>query len=201
MKSLLGIILIVLIACQCVNADSKDPNDPNYPNNPRELLRFKWGAIIKVLQNKEINQDVKKKKINKIVDSIFDFPLMAKLALGRKHWPKLTPPQREKFTRLFIEMLRTSYREKISLYTDENVQFKPAVKNKSTVYIPVELKSGDKKVAILYKLRKVEKRWKVYDVKIQGISILKTSWSQFDDILSRGTVEDLLSRLEKRSTE
>ena len=201
MKNLLGIILIVLIACQCVNADSKDPNDPNYPNNPRELLRFKWGAIIKVLQNKEINQDVKKKKINKIVDSIFDFPLMAKLALGRKHWPKLTPPQREKFTRLFIEMLRTSYREKISLYTDENVQFKPAVKNKSTVYIPVELKSGDKKVAILYKLRKVEKRWKVYDVKIQGISILKTYWSQFDDILSRGTVEDLLSRLEKRSTE
>ena len=201
MKNLLGIILIVLIACQCVNADSKDPNDPNYPNNPRELLRFKWGAIIKVLQNKEIDQDVKKKKINKIVDSIFDFPLMAKLALGRKHWPKLTPPQREKFTRLFIEMLRTSYREKISLYTDENVHFKPAVKNKRSVFVPVELKSKDKKVAILYKLRKVEKRWKVYDVKIQGISILKTYWSQFDDILSRGTVEDLLSRLEKRSTE
>jgi len=202
MKSLLGIILIILIASQCVNADSKDPNDPNYPNDPRELLRVKWNAIITVLQNKEIDQDVKEKKINKIVDSIFDFPLMAKLALGRKHWPKLTPPQREKFTRLFIEMLRTSYREKILLYTDENVQFKPAVKNKSIVYVPVELKSKDTKVAILYKLRKAEsKRWKVYDVKIQGISILLTYRSQFDDILSRGTVEDLLSRLEKRSTE
>ncbi len=202
MKSLLGIILIILIASQCVNADSKDPNDPNYPNDPRELLRVKWNAIITVLQNKEIDQDVKEKKINKIVDSIFDFPLMAKLALGRKHWPKLTPPQREKFTRLFIEMLRTSYREKILLYTDENVQFKPAVKNKSIVYIPVELKSKDTKVAILYKLRKAEnKRWKVYDVKIQGISILLTYRSQFDDILSRGTVEDLLSRLEKRPTE
>ncbi|HUT47501.1 MAG TPA: ABC transporter substrate-binding protein [Sedimentisphaerales bacterium] len=207
MKSLWSIILVVLIACQCVNADGKDikdpndPNDPNYPSDPHELLRVKWNAVITVLQNKEIDQDAREKKINKIVNSIFDFPLMAKLALGREHWPKLTPPQREKFTRLFVERLRTSYREKISLYTDENVVFKPAVKNKSTVYIPMELKSGDKKVAILHKLRKVEKRWKVYDVEIQGISILLTYRSQFDDILSRGTVEDLLSRLEKRPTE
>jgi phospholipid transport system substrate-binding protein len=113
----------------------------------------------------------------------------------------LTPPQREKFTRLFVEMLRISYREKISLYTDENVLFKPAVKKKSTVYIPMELKSKDKKVAVLHKLHNREKRWKVYDVEIQGISILLTYKSQFDDILSRGTVEDLLSRLEKRPTE
>jgi phospholipid transport system substrate-binding protein len=210
MKSLLSIILIVLIACQCVNAGNKDPNDPNdtnypndpnYLNDPNELLRVKWDAVITVLQNKEIDQDAREKKINKIVNSIFDFPLMAKLALGREHWPKLTPPQQEKFTRLFIERLRTSYREKVSLYTDENVQFMPAVKKKTTVYIPMELKSKDKKVAILHKLRKVGKRWKVYDVEIQGISILLTYQSQFDDILSRGTVEDLLSRLEKRSTE
>ena len=204
MNSLWSIVLVVLIACQCVNAGSKDPNDPNdpnYPSDPRELLRVKWDAVITVLQNKEIDQGVKEKKINKIVNSIFDFPLMAKLALGRKHWPKLTPPQREKFTRLFVEMLMTSYREKVSLYTDENVLFKPAVKNKSTVYIPMELKSKDKKVAILHKLRKANNRWKVYDVEVQGISILLTYKSQFDDILSRGTVEDLLSRLEKRPTE
>ncbi len=200
MRIFWSFILVVLIACQCVSADSKDPNDPNYPNDPRELLRVKWDAVVTVLQNKEIDQDAREKKINKIVNSIFDFPLMAKLALGRKHWPKLNPPQREKFTRLFIERLRTSYREKISSYTDENVLFKPAVKNKRSVFVPVELKSKDKKVAILYKLRKVEKRWKVYDVEIQGISILLTYRSQFDDILSRSTVEDLLSRLEEPPT-
>jgi len=204
MKCLWSIVLILVITCQCVNAGSKDPNDPNdpnYPDDPYELLKVKWDGVITVLQNKEISQDAREKKINKIVKTIFDFPLMAKLSLGRKHWPKLTPPQREKFTRLFIERLMTSYREKISLYTDENVQLKPAVKKKTTVYIPMELKSKDKKVAILHKLRKVDKRWKVYDVEIQGISILLTYRAQFDDILSRGTVEDLLSRLEKRTTE
>jgi len=201
MKSLWSIVLIVLIACQCVNAGSKEVNDPNYPSDPNKLLRLKWDAVINVLQNKEIDQDAREKKINKIVNTIFDFPLMAKLALGRKHWPKLTLPQREKFTRLFIELLRTSYREKISLYTDENVKLKPAIKKKTTVFIPMELKSKDKKVTILHKLRKVDKRWKVYDVEIQGISILLTYRSQFDDILSKGTVEDLLSRLEKRPAE
>jgi len=200
MKGLWGILLVVLIACQCqgVHADTKDPNDPN---DPVILMRAKWDIAITILRNKELNQETREKKINQIVNSIFDFPLMAKLALGREHWPKLTPPQREKFTRLFVERLKTSYREKITLYTNEEVVFKPAIKKKSTVYIPMELKSKDKKVAILHKLRKVDKRWKAYDVEIQGISILLTYRSQFNDILRKGTVEDLLSRLEKPPAE
>ena len=198
MRSLWSAIIIILIASQAVNADSKEQNDPNYPNNPNELIRTKWDAVISVLHSKDLDQDA---RINKIVSPIFDFPLMAKLALGREHWPKLTAAQQEKFTRLFVERLKISYREKVSLYTNEEVLFKPAVKKKSMVYIPMELKTKDKKIALMHKLRKVGKRWKVYDVEIQGISILLTYRSQFDDILSKGTVEDLLSRLEEQSTQ
>lgn len=180
---------------QVVSADKKELEDPNYPNDPNELVRTKWNAVISVLKNKDLDQETRVKKINKIVSPIFDFPLMAKLALGREHWPKLTKAQQEKFTKLFIERLKTSYREKIALYTNEEVVFKPAEKNKSTICIPLELTTKDKKIAILHKLRKVDKRWKIYDVEIQGISILLTYRSQFDDILSKGTVEELLSRL------
>jgi len=109
----------------------------------------------------------------------------------------LTPPQSEKYTRLFTERIKESYREKITLYKDEKVLFKPTVQKEKTVYIPTELIHKDKKVAILYKFRKVDKRWKIYDVEIQGVSILLTYRSQFDEILRRGTVKDLLSRLEK----
>jgi len=202
--------LVLLIAYQVVNADNKDPNDPNnlsepnepadpnVPKDPNELLRYKWDAIISILQKKDIDPNVKEEKISKIVSPIFDFPLMAKLALGRTHWPKFTPPQREKFTRLFSELLKNSYLDKVSLYKDEKVLFKPATqKQKNTISIPTELIHEDKKVAILYKLRKIDKRWKIYDVEIQGVSILLTYRSQFDEILSRGTVKDLLSRLEK----
>jgi len=191
MRSLWCAFLVLLVAGQGVQADDKDPNDPN------ELLRTKWNAVISVLQRKDIDEKAKEKQVSKIVSPIFDFPLMAKLALGRKHWPKLTPPQREKFTRLFVERLKTSYREKVALYTNERVSFKPAVQKKKIVYIPMELISKDRKIVMLYKLRKVDKRWKIYDVEIQGVSILLTYRSQFDDILRSGTVEDLLSRLEK----
>ncbi len=207
--------LLFLVAYQVVNADNKDPNDlnepnkptdpnipndpndPNAPNDPEEFLRYKWDAVVSILQNKDIDQKDKEKQISKIVIPMFDFSLMAKLALGRKHWPKFTPPQREKFTRLFTERLERSYSEKIEFYKDETVLFKPKVQKKKTIYIPSELRYQDKKVAMLYKLRKVAKRWKIYDVEIQGVSILLTYRSQFDEILSRGTVEDLLSRLEK----
>ena len=195
MKNLWISIIITLIACQVVSADKKEPEDPNYPNDPNELIRIKWNAVISVLQNKDLDQETRVNKINKIVSPIFDFPLMAKLALGRDHWPKLTETQQEKFTRLFVERLRTSYREKIALYTNEEILFKPAEKKKSIIYIPMELMAKDKKIAVLHKLRKVDKRWKIYDVEIQGVSILLTYRSQFNDILSRGTVEDLFARL------
>jgi phospholipid transport system substrate-binding protein len=195
--------LVLLVAFQVVNSDNKDPNepneptDPNIPSDPEQLLHNKWDAVVSILQNKDIDQEDKEKRISKIVTPIFDFPLMAKLALGRKHWPKFNPPQREKFTRLFTERLKRSYWEKIALYKDEKVLFKTKTQKKNTIYIPSELMHEDKKVAILYKLRKVDKRWKIYDVEIQGVSILLTYRSQFDEILRRGTVEDLLSRLQK----
>jgi phospholipid transport system substrate-binding protein len=59
------------------------------------------------------------------------------------------------------------------------------------------LASGGKKTALCYKLRKVDAGWKIYDVEIEGVSILLTYRSQFDDILKNGTVEDLLSQLAK----
>jgi phospholipid transport system substrate-binding protein len=209
MKSLWCALLVFLVAGQGVNAGDRDPNDPNEPlqteadavveepNDPNELVRTKWDAVISVLQNKDIDEKAKKRKISKIVTPAFDFPLIAKLTLGRTHWPKLTRPQREEFTRLFTELLKASYLAKIELYKDEKVLFKPAEPKKKTVCIPTELIHKDKKVAILYKLRKVDKRWKIYDMEIQGVSVILTYRSQFDEILRRGTVKDLLSRLEK----
>lgn len=207
MRSLWGVLLVLLIAGQSVNANSEDPNDPN------ELLRAKWDAVFSVLQNKDIDQKAKERQVDKIVSPLFEFPTMAKLALGKKHWLRLTPAQREKFTRLFVERIKGSYREIMMLYTDEKVLFKPAVQKKKFIHIPMELISKGKKITLVNKLRKVEerrkikvderwkikveKRWKIYDMEIQGVSVLLTYRSQFDDILRSGTVEDLLSRLEK----
>ena len=140
------------------------------------------------------------KIIDIIISPIFDFTLMGKLALGRTHWPKLPRSQRGKFTQLFAKRLKDSYREKISLYTDEKALFSPAIRKKRAIFIPMQLMSKDKKINMLYKLRRVKKRWKIYDLEIQGVSIILTYRSQFNDILRKGTVEDILSQLEKPQT-
>ena len=191
------LFMVVSHAAGADNNDPNDPNDPNGPNGPRAILNSKWDAVISILRNKDIDQKVKEKQIDKIVTPIFDFPLMAKLSLGRKHYSKLDESQLKKFTQLFSQRLKKSYWEKIALYKDEAILFKSTEKKKSTYLIPTELIYKDKKVAIIYKLRNVEKCWKIYDVEIQGVSVLLTYRSQFDEILRHGTVKELLSRLEK----
>jgi phospholipid transport system substrate-binding protein len=214
MRYLISTLLIFFIAGSGAFAAKKYPSDPNVllriksspvvkdPNELRYLLQSRWDAVFIILKKTDIDEKVKEKQIYKIVSPLFDFPLMAKLTLGRKNWPKLSPPQREKFTRLFTSRLRSSYLDKVKLYTDEKGLYKPVQKKKKNIiYVPMQLITKDEDIAILYKLRKVDKFWKIYDVEIQGISILRTYRSQFDDILRRGTVEGLLSQLEKPSNE
>ena len=215
MKNFWCILLISLVVGQGVEAGEKvssnpnDANDPNSvllkkydvvikdPNDPNQVLWTKWNAAVRVLQTKSLSAKTKARIVDMIVTPIFDFPLMAKLVLGRKHWPKFDEAQREKFTRLFTKRLKASYREKISLYTDEKATLKPLRRSKSTVIIPMEMISKDKKIEIIYKLRKLGKTWRIYDVEIQGVSILLTYRSQFDDVLRKESVEELLERLEK----
>jgi len=187
------VIVILAAAGLTVGAET---NDINYPDDPNELLRSRWEAVYAALESNDINDQVKADKIEAILTPIFDFPLMGKLTLGEKHWPKLTDPQRDEFFRLFEKKIKNSYRDKVSGYNNEKAEMKPPVESrKGVIFIPMEIVSEESKTALLYKLRRVEGRWKVYDVEIEGVSVLLSYRSQFDDILSRGTVEDLLARL------
>jgi phospholipid transport system substrate-binding protein len=211
MKRLVYIFFVLLMAGQVVSAVDKKPSDPNEallarcsvaigdPNDPNELLRATWDSVANVLKIKNLNPKVKENTVDKIISPIFDFALMGKLALGRTNWPKLNASQREKFTALFVERLKASYRDKIMHYQDEKVLFQPAVKNKDNIYIPMTLISNNTKYAMLYKLHKAGESWKIYDVEIEGVSILLTYQSQFNDILSHGTVDNLISQLEKQA--
>jgi phospholipid transport system substrate-binding protein len=194
-----------------------DANDPNElwwrrwdasvqdPNNPEELLSVKWQAVVRVLQSKDLEQKVKERIIDRIVSPTFDFAVMGQLALGRTHWPKLNEAQREKFLRLFAARLKTLYLEKTALYKNERFVLKAGTLKKNTAQVPMTLISDDGETAIVYKLRKLNEAgksktvglWRIYDVEIEGVSILLTYRSQFDDILRRGSVDELLAQLEK----
>ena len=182
-------VLCLLFLCQVVMADDK--------RDAEEIVKRKLDALFAVLQNKDLNQEAKKNEINEIVTPMFDFALMAKLTLGRKHWPKLSREKKEKFTQLFINLLRTSYLDKLTLYTDEKVIFAPPAQVKKKVHIPTHLISKDRRTSLLYKLYKPGNNWMVYDLEIQGVSIIRSYRSQFGEILQNGTIDDLLAKMEK----
>ena len=188
MKNLLVAVLGLLLFSQSVAADGK--------SEVEELLKNNLDAVFTVLQKKGLEQQAKNKEIVEIVTPMFDFELMARLSLGKKHWPGLSRDKKEKFTELFIQRLKASYLMNFTLYTDEKLFYEPSVQVKKKIHAPTYLVSKDKKISILYKFYKAGNDWKIYDLEIQGVSIIRSYRSQFSRILESGTVDDLLLKLE-----
>lgn len=189
MKILSVVTLCVLVFCLPAVAQ----NQPS----AEDVLKQNLAAVFAVLQQQDLNQEAKNNKIIDIVNPMFDFSLMAKLTLGKKYWPGLSPEQKESFTQLFIKRLRASYLDRLTFYTDEKVIYEPSVEVNEKIHIPTYLVSKDKKISMLYKFYTSESNWKIYDLEIQGVSIIRSYRSQFYEILQSGTFEDLLAKLEQ----
>ena len=189
MRSLIYSVLILFIIVQ--------PGWTGDENEAQALLKTKLDAAISLLQKKDLEQQKKYDQLVEIVKPLFDFHLMAKLSLGRKYWPGLSEEKKDEFTDLFIKRLQASYLEKLSLYTDEKVFFKTPVQNKRKVRIPTELISNNNRISMIFKMFKSKNDWKIYDIEIEGVSIISTYRSQFDQILSKGTIDELMKKLEK----
>jgi phospholipid transport system substrate-binding protein len=119
------------------------------------------------------------------------------LTLGSKYWPGLTRENKDKFTALFVKRLKKTYSAKLTSYRDETVLYEPATKTGKKVQIPTYLVSKDEKTSIVYKLYKSKNEWQIYDLEIEGVSVVRSYRSQFTDILQRGTIDDLLLKLEE----
>ncbi len=189
MKNLIYTVLFTLIFSQAAVADDK--------KDAEELLKGKLESVIFILEKKDIDRQAKKKEIVEIVTPMFNFSLMSKLTLGKKHWPGLTKDQKEKFIELFTKRLKDSYLDKLMLYSDEKIEYKESVQIKKKVHIPTILTSKNNKISMLYKLYKSKLGWRIYDIEVQGVSLISTYRSQFDEILRSKTVDDLLAKLEK----
>ncbi len=193
MKSLLYSVLSLLIMSQAAMADDI--------SSAEKLLKSKLDAVFVVLQKNDLEQETKDNEIIEIVTPMFAFSLMARLSLGKKYWSGLTKEYKKKYTDFFVKRLKEAYLEKLNLYTNEIIVYRAPVQVKKKIHIPTELISKDNKIDMLYKLYKSKHSWKIYDIEIQGVSIISTYRSQFAEVMSTGTIDDLLLKLEKQEKE
>lgn len=188
---LLGLFAFVLTASPVRADEAKDI---------RKTIEGIVTSSLEVLKDKTLSVDARKKKVVDIVEPVFDFQLIAKLTLGRKHWPKLSKDQQREFTDLFVKSVRDSYADKMDLLTDETVDFqdpKPTEKGKYSMLTFVNSK-GDRH-EMLYRVYKQGADWKIYDVEIAGISLVKSYGNQYDQFLQNGTVENLMTKLKQKA--
>jgi phospholipid transport system substrate-binding protein len=153
-----------------------------------------------VLRNTRDAKAVKEKKILSIVDEFFDYPELSRRTLAN-HWKAFSPEQQKEFTTLFGKLLANVYMDRIMQYTNEKVVFGKETKlSENTVEVQSEILTQSKSVPLNYRMISNNKaEWKVYDVVVEGVSLVMNYRSQFREILSSKPPENLLKTLREKN--
>ena len=187
MKYLSILIFLLVMNVQPAAADNV--------SDVEKILKPAIDEVISTLRQKDIDKEARNKRILEIVDPIFDFQIMAKYSLGAKHWSELNSAKKKEYADLFITRMQNSYLEKLDIYTDEEVKYDDAKEIKKRVHILTHFVSGSDVIDMLYKFYKSDAGWKVYDVEIEGVSIIQTYRTQFGDVMKTGSIDDLIAKL------
>ena len=173
-----------------------------YAGAPTEELRGHVDQVIKILQRPDLQGDDKTTErrvaVRKVANDIFEFQETAKRSLGR-HWDARTPAEREEFTHLFADLLEHAYISRIERYSGENVSYvgESVEADQATVRTKIVTKQASQ-VPVDYRMLRQGARWRVYDVIIEGVSLIANYRTQFNKIIQTASFEDLVAKLKAR---
>ena len=165
------------------------------------MVKKKVSVIFDLLGKQEIEKNERNDKIVEELNEIMDFKLAAYLSLG-KHWKKISSKQKIEFVETFQQYINNYIVEKIDLYTNQKIDIGDSkIVKKGRAELEIGILSGGETLEINFKLRKNKKKeWRVYDVDIEGVSLITTFRSQFSGVLKNSSFEELLEKL-KNPTE
>ena len=169
---------------------------------PLESIQGQVKKVLDVLRDPALKaesaKEAKEEKIWAMADDIFDYTELSKRTLSR-NWKKLNANQQKEFIDLFSKLLGGLYMDKIMAYTDEKVVFeKENMLSENRAEVQSKVITSSAEIPIHYRLITKNGEWKVYDVIIEGVSLIKNYRSQFRDILRNKSPEDLLEILRKK---
>ena len=165
-------------------------------------LKMSIDEVLSILNNPELKVTDKTEErrllVSKVLEKRFNFREMSKRALA-KEWNKLNHPDRDEFVEIFQELLETTYIGRMEHHADEKVVFskeRPLGKNKIVVETVVE--TVDKEIPIHYNMMERGDSWLIYDVKIEGVGLVKNYRTQFREFLQKKSYQDLVKQLREK---
>lgn len=143
--------------------------------------------------------DLRKEKIRAIAAKMFDFSELSKRTLAR-NWSRLTPEQQNEFILLYESLLEDTYTNKIMSYTDEKIVFNKEIPlTDKTAEVQSVVMRRNNEIQIYYRVILKDGTWRVYDVVIEGVSLINNYRTQFREILINETPESLLKTLREKT--
>ena len=172
---------------------------------PSDQLKTQIDRAVKVLDDLAGKKDTKVQErraaVRKIANEIFDFGETAKRSLAR-HWTPRTPAEREEFVRLFADLLERSYISRIELYGGEKIAYVGETIDGDQAVVRTRLvtKQGTE-IPVEYRLHLRDGKWLVYDVVIEGVSLIANYRAQFNKIITTSSYEELVKRMKTKQEE
>jgi len=172
---------------------------------PDALVKRVADEVLAVIKS---DKDVQSGNLTKVVELAeqkvlphFDFERMTRLAVGR-NWSQANDAQKQALIKEFRTLLVRTYSSSLSAYRNQTIDVKPSrvtAQDKDTVVKTAIIQQGGPPISIDYSMEKMDAGWKVYDVVIEGASLVTTYRGTFNDQVQRGGIDGLIKTLQERN--
>ena len=172
---------------------------------PLEQLKSQIERVLRIMEDPEMKKESQSRErrmaVRKVADEIFDFQETAKRSLAR-HWQPRTPAEQMEFVRLFADLLERSYISRIELYGGEKIAYLGDALDgeQAVVRTRIVTKTGTE-VPVDYRMLKRSDRWLVYDVVIEGVSLVANYRTQFNKIIQTSSYAELVRKMKVKQDE
>ncbi len=141
-----------------------------------------------------ITSDELPERVAKLIYERFDFAEMAKLSLG-KYWDSISEDERREFVDVFTTYVLRVYKSTLNAYNGEKISYEREVQEGDRAQVDTKIIGKDKSVLVDYKLHRLGGDWKIYDIAIEQVSVIKNFHSQFNRVISEFSFKDLIQRM------
>jgi phospholipid transport system substrate-binding protein len=180
---------------------------PAWAGEPTDVIKRTTDNVLKVLEDPQLQgpekQDQRQQRLHQLADEVFNWREMAQRALAT-HWRDRTPEQQQEFIGLFRDLVERTYMNRLEQAVSErrDIQYVgEQVDGTRAVVKTKAITTRNQEVPIDYRLSKVGNRWLIYDVLVEGVSLVNNYRSQFNRIITTSSYESLIQRMKSREVD